>query len=246
MSTLNRADLHPDSSTLPAHAIGYSGGEDTRSVIAELCGRAAMLAFFAIVAQSKILELWFLITTSDQFDSAKYINLAANLASLAFLLVILATRLKSIQSAEGWEPRYSALMGTFLALALAALPPVEAGQAWQLTAIAIITVGGVLSAWVLAWLGRSFSIMPQARLLVTTGPYAVVRHPLYLCEEVTVIGVMLLHFSLDAVLIVTVQWIFQLRRMSNEERVLRSVFPEYATYAARTPKVIPTRLSWAL
>ena len=245
MSTLNRADLHADGSTLPSHAESHSGPDDIRSAISELCGRGAMLAFFAYVAQGKMLDLCLLITSSDQLGTAKFVDLAANLASLAFLIVVLGAtifRLKSSQSADGWEPRYSAFMGTFLTLALVALSPVEAGPAWRLTAVIIITVGGLLSALVLVWLGRSFSITPQARALVTTGPYAVVRHPLYLCEEITVIGVMLLHFSVAAVLIVVVQWIFQLRRMSNEEQVLRSVFPEYAGYAARTPKVIPKML----
>jgi protein-S-isoprenylcysteine O-methyltransferase Ste14 len=66
-----------------------------------------------------------------------------------------------------------------------------------------------------------------------------VRHPLYLCEELTTLGVALTHFSFAAVLIVAVQWMFQLRRMTNEEKVLGAAFPEYAAYAARTPKIIP-------
>jgi protein-S-isoprenylcysteine O-methyltransferase Ste14 len=243
MSTLNRADLPPDASALAADTEDHSRRDDARSVICELCGRGALLAFFAFLSHHKALELWLLITNWGQVDTAKYVNVAANLASLAFLVIVLGAtifRLQSSQSAEGWEPRYSAFMGSFLTLSLIALQPVQAGSAWRLSAIMIITVGGLLSAGVLAWLGRSFSITPQARSLVTTGPYAVVRHPLYLCEEVTVIGVMLLHFSVAAVLIVAVQWMFQLRRMSNEERVLRSGFPEYAAYTRRTPKIIPT------
>jgi protein-S-isoprenylcysteine O-methyltransferase Ste14 len=244
MSTRDRADLHPQASMLPVGTEDHSRRDNARSVIFELCGRGALLAFFAFLWQHKALELWALITSWDQLGTAKYLDLAANLASLAFLVIVLGAtifRLQSSQSAEGWEPRYSAFMGSFLTLSLIALQPVQAGSAWRLSAITIITVGGLLSAWVLASLGRSFSITPQARSLVTAGPYAIVRHPLYLCEELTVIGVMLLHFSLAAVLIVAVQWIFQLRRMSNEERVLRSVFPEYAAYAARTPKIMPRR-----
>ena len=242
MSTLNRADPHADVSVLPAEAKDHPQRDQVLSVIYELCGRAALLAFFAFLAHHKALDLWLLITRWDQLGADKYLDLAAMFVSLAFLAVVLGVtifRLESTRSAEGWEARYSALMGSFLTLSLIALPAVEAGSLWRVTAIVIIMVGGLLSAWVLAWLGRSFSVTPQARSLVTTGPYAIVRHPLYLCEEVTVIGVMLLYFSLPAVLIVAVQWIFQLRRMSNEERVLRSVFPEYAAYAAQTPKVIP-------
>jgi protein-S-isoprenylcysteine O-methyltransferase Ste14 len=54
-----------------------------------------------------------------------------------------------------------------------------------------------------------------------------------------VLGIALTHLSIEAVLIVIVQWLFQLRRMTNEEKVLRAAFPEYDAYAKRTPKVIP-------
>jgi protein-S-isoprenylcysteine O-methyltransferase Ste14 len=124
-------------------------------------------------------------------------------------------------------------------LSLAALPSVQAGPTWRIMSMLMTVIGLLLSIWVLSWLGRSFSITAQARRLTTGGPYAIVRHPLYLCEEIAVIGVMLMCFSTVAVLIVAVQWLFQLRRMSNEERVLRAAFPEYVAYAARTPKVIP-------
>lgn len=33
-----------------------------------------------------------------------------------------------------------------------------------------------------SFLGRSLSVMPEARRLVQDGPYGIVRHPLYLCE----------------------------------------------------------------
>ena len=108
-----------------------------------------------------------------------------------------------------------------------------------LTALVLILVGWISSVYVLLWLGRAFSIMAQARRLVLTGPYAIVRHPLYLCEEAAVLGIALTHLSIEAVLIVFVQWLFQLRRMTNEEKVLRAAFPEYDDYAKRTPKVIP-------
>src|SRR5262249_45722611 len=144
----------------------------------------------------------------------------------------------------GWEPKMSALIGTFLSLALIALPLSDLGFAWRITAIIIITIGLLLSISVLAWLGRSFSITPQARRLVTTGPYAIVRHPLYVCEEITVIGIVLLHLSPVAIVIAIVQWMFQLRRMTLEEQVLKASFPEYAEYGVRTARVIP-RLSWS-
>jgi protein-S-isoprenylcysteine O-methyltransferase Ste14 len=49
----------------------------------------------------------------------------------------------------------------------------------NLLSAGLIVVGHLLAVYALAWLGRSFSIMAEARRLVTDGPYAVVRHPLY-------------------------------------------------------------------
>lgn len=65
------------------------------------------------------------------------------------------------------------------------------------------------------------------------------RHPLYLAEAVTVAGIILTHWSPLAVLLGLLQMAFQVRRMFNEEAVLRSAFPEYGDYAARVPMLIP-------
>jgi hypothetical protein len=75
--------------------------------------------------------------------------------------------------------------------------------------------------------------------LVTEGPYRVVRHPLYVCEGIATVGVMLQVISPLAVLIVIGAWMVQYRRMINEEKILSAAFPEYRAYAARTPLVIP-------
>jgi protein-S-isoprenylcysteine O-methyltransferase Ste14 len=104
-------------------------------------------------------------------------------------------------------------------------------------------VGMLLSIYVLAWLGRSFSVMAQRRL-VTGGPYAIVRHRLYVTEGIAMIGMVLLCLSPVAIVIAGVQWRFQLRRMTHEERVLSEVFPEYSDYAASTLSIIPRQFLW--
>ena len=207
--------------------------------IADFTGRAVLVAFFGCLATIQTLAVIGLLADPA---GPRFVDLAVSLANLAFIVLIVGmtiARLKPIRNAKGFEPRFSALVGTFLSLSLVALPQADYGIELRITALILSTAGCVFSAYVLMWLGRAFSIMAQARHLVTTGPYAIVRHPLYLCEEVAVLGVVLTHFSLAAVLIIGVHWIFQLRRMTNEETVLRAVFPEYAAYARRTPKVIP-------
>ncbi len=99
--------------------------------------------------------------------------------------------------------------------------------------------GSVLSAYVLVWLGRSFSIVPEARRLITGGPYSIVRHPLYMTESLAALGIVLLHWTATAAILACLQFCLQLRRMHNEEKVLGAAFPEYAAYAERTPRLLP-------
>src|SRR5437868_6839092 len=53
----------------------------------------------------------------------------------------------------------------------------------------VATAGLAYSVWARAFLRRSFAIIPQARRLVTGGPYRLSRHPVYLGEIATAIGV---------------------------------------------------------
>jgi len=209
------------------------------TLLGDFAGRATLVAVFSYLAISQTLGV---IALFGDPGVPRFLDLATRLANIAYLVLVVClafVRLKPIRSAEGLEPRLSALAGTFLSVALVALPLTDIGTGLRVTSLILVAAGWVLSIWVLLWLGRAFSIMAQARRLVTAGPYAIVRHPLYLCEEITVLGVALTHFSLAAVLIVAVQWMFQLRRMTNEEKVLGAAFPEYAAYATRTPKIIP-------
>ena len=81
--------------------------------------------------------------------------------------------------------------------------------------------------------------MPEARKLVTAGPYALVRHPLYFCEELALFGIALQHQQPAALVVFAAQFAFQIVRMHYEERVLTGAFPEYKDYAARTARLIP-------
>ena len=42
-----------------------------------------------------------------------------------------------------------------------------------------MVAGTLLAFWSAWYLGTNFSLLPQARTLVTTGPYRYVRHPIY-------------------------------------------------------------------
>jgi protein-S-isoprenylcysteine O-methyltransferase Ste14 len=103
----------------------------------------------------------------------------------------------------------------------------------------LVVLGTAFSIIAVGTLGRSFSIMAEARRLVTRGVYSIVRHPLYLAEEIAVLGIVVQVFSLPAVLLLTLHVAIQIRRMENEETVLKNAFPEYETYMVQTRRLIP-------
>jgi protein-S-isoprenylcysteine O-methyltransferase Ste14 len=73
------------------------------------------------------------------------------------------------------------------------------------------------------------------------GPYALVRHPLYICEEIAIIGIFIQVISFVAFSLVLAHAFIQFRRMLNEEKVLRSTFAEYEHYTAQTLRLVPFR-----
>ena len=94
-------------------------------------------------------------------------------------------------------------------------------------------------------LGRCFGILPEARGLVTRGPYRFVRHPVYLGELGAVAGLSIGAPSLWNLLVLVAFYAAQAARMRLEEQALGREFPEYADYGAVTPRLVP-RVSLAL
>jgi protein-S-isoprenylcysteine O-methyltransferase Ste14 len=170
------------------------------------------------------------------------VNIAMRASTIAFLLLLAASvvlRMRPSGRAGGLEPRVSALIGTFLIYAVPVFPRRDLTVSAELVATMLTLLGSAAAVVALLQLGRSFSMMAEARRLVTSGPYRFVRHPLYLAEELSVIGLFLQFASLWTAALFAVQIAFQLRRMHNEENVLTASFPEYAAYRRRTARLIP-------
>jgi len=151
-----------------------------------------------------------------------------------------AIRMPAIGRASGAGPIAAALLGSFLMYGLLLLDRrTDLPLAAQMGSCALVISGNVLAIYSLSFLGRSFSILPESRRLVTSGPYRLVRHPVYLAEELAMAGAMIQFFSAPAVLLLAIQIAFQIARIHYEESVLRAAFPEYEAYRARTSRLIP-------
>ncbi len=169
-------------------------------------------------------------------------GLLSKLASLIFvglLLALLILRHPPQAKTAGMFPRVAAIAGTYLGVGILLLPPLPLSAPVYLLSTLLILAGTGFALYAVLRLGRSISIMPEARRLVTAGPYRTIRHPLYLGEAVALAGLSLQYLSPAALLLLGLQFAFQLQRMKNEERVLARMFPEYGAYTARTARLVP-------
>jgi protein-S-isoprenylcysteine O-methyltransferase Ste14 len=174
--------------------------------------------------------------------AAHAVNIAMRLSATAFLVLLAALvvlRARPTERARGFEPRVSALAGTFIVYAFSAFPRRDLSLSAELVSTVLTLVGSAAAVFVLSQLGRSFSVMAEARKLVTSGVYRFIRHPLYLAEELAVIGIFIQFASWRTALLLAAHLVFQLRRMHHEEAVLAETFPEYAAYQQRTARVLP-------
>ena len=201
--------------------------------------------------------VWYAITIASEFnglagdvararivppDLHSVISMLARAAGILFIglaLILLGARRTPKAKAKGLVPRIMAAAGAYFMIAVIWLPRHDFGVALSLLSLAMILAGMSFSVFSLAHLGRSFSLMPEARQLVRSGPYAFVRHPLYLGEAISTLGLLLQYLSPAGVAIVALQLAFQVQRMKNEEQVLGSLFPEYSEYRSRTARLVP-------
>lgn len=110
-------------------------------------------------------------------------------------------------------------------------PAVRQQPGLQETVFWAMTLATGFTVWALWYLRCSFSITVEVRELVTTGPYRLVRHPVYLGEIIAVGAVCLWRFSATNLVLWVVFTALQLLRARLEERKLAATIPAYSDYA---------------
>ena len=213
----------------------------------DLVTRVVPSAFYLIVLIQKFNEGYAFVVSRQASDDAgsswkffaEVVSRSSTILFLGLLSILFIIRLEPIKKAKGILPRVLAVAGTFSMALVTTFPRANLSFTQTVITSLVSLVGTGLSVFALAHLGRSFSVMAEARRLVTSGPYRIVRHPLYVFEAVASLGILFQFFSFYSVLIYLAHCFLQLQRMKNEEAVLEGVFPEYQTYKLKTPRVIP-------
>lgn len=163
------------------------------------------------------------------FFSVKALWLAET-ALFAVLIIAYLFRTAPLNRSRGFVEIIVPLTGSALPFALLLSPPSQVitgnsalfyGLLWGMAASTFLTVWGM---WTLR---RAFSVTVEARTLVTTGPYRLLRHPIYSGEILAAIAVAAIRLSFANMIILLLFISIQLYRTRLEELKLMKTFPEY-------------------
>lgn len=159
--------------------------------------------------------------------------------SALFVVLIIAYLFRSapLHRSSGVREIVVPLVGSALPFALLLTPPlpaVVASRPLLLALLWLMTLATCLTVWGMWCLRRSFSITVEARQLVTSGPYRLVRHPIYCGEILAATAVAAIRCSVVNLVVLALFIAIQLYRTRLEEGKLRRVFPGYGEFAGRS------------
>ncbi|HYA04863.1 MAG TPA: methyltransferase [Xanthobacteraceae bacterium] len=178
-----------------------------------------------------------------QFDSGLAVAMLARISQWMFVVLLSIQplfRLRAIAKSDEILPRIAALIAVCVPLMFMQLDRAPPSIAFNLMSVLVMLVANVMCVVTASFLGGSLSVMPEARRLVESGPYGIVRHPLYLCELLATAGVALQYRSLPAAALLLSAIALQVARARWEEGVLARAFPEFAEYRSHTSFLVPS------
>jgi len=115
---------------------------------------------------------------------------------------------------------------------------------WSFWLGAAVTIAGLLFAvWARVYLGSNWSrsvTIKQGHELITTGPYAMARHPIYTGVLTGLLGTAIALSQVRGFLALALFFLAFWLKLRMEEQWMRSQFGEtYATYAHQTAALVP-------
>ncbi len=108
----------------------------------------------------------------------------------------------------------------------------------------LLAVGGIaLALWARRYLGTNWSLHPARKEnheLVTSGPYRILRHPIYTGMLAGLFGSLLVYLNAFWFYFFVIMGVTILYRVPTEEKLMMQTFPNaYAAYKKRTKALIP-------
>jgi protein-S-isoprenylcysteine O-methyltransferase Ste14 len=154
------------------------------------------------------------------------------------LALLIMTRSPAKAQADGLLPRIAAFVGTYLPWTITFFGQTDQALPNLLSTACVLT-GMIMMLVTIRHLGGSFSLVPQARSVVQTGPYRWIKHPLYFSEQIAILGVVLQYLTPVTVIVFVLHIGVQVCRILYEEDLLRRNCPEYAIYETSRWRLVP-------
>lgn len=225
------------SETAPAAASRPESSID----IGRLAGVPIMVGLLVLNANA----LWHSATLEQGWGFHRVASLVGAVLSIGFYALLVSAFLRRSRS-KATHPSpvaaVAALVATWLPFSIGLLPHGSPSTGLLVVADALLLAGLGFSIWAIRFLDRSFSMLAQARAVVRTGPYALVRHPLYTGELVALLGTVLIRPSAAGFGIWALMIGLQVYRARNEETILAKTLDDYADYRRETPLLVPLAL----
>src|SRR5262245_30600755 len=201
------------------------------------------LAFLAVVMG---LAIFLAAGTVRYWQAWIYLTLFFGLSAILTLDLIrrdpalLERRLKAGPVAEPRPLQRVIMLGASLGfIGLLVVPALDFRFKWSAVPLGAIVLGYILFVIGFGFIGRVYreNTYPSATIqvaegqrVITTGPYAVVRHPMYASALLYIVGTPLALGSYWGLLAVAFMVPFLLWRLVDEERVLARELPGYVEY----------------
>jgi len=163
---------------------------------------------------------------------------------------LLERRMRGGPMAEPRPAQKAIMLGTSLGfMALLVVPALDHRFGWSSVPWSVVIAGDLLVligfAGILRvyrenpWTAATIVVASEQRV-VSTGPYAVVRHPMYASASLYLLGTPLALGSLWGLIPVVAIVPFLVWRLLDEERLLVRDLPHYAEYRRRVPhRLVP-------
>jgi len=181
--------------------------------------------------------------TSQERGAAHVVGMATSMLTAGFNFMVVwayVRRGRASRTHRSWAAAAAAIVATALPLVLVVVDrPRPSTMSRELVSGALMVMGMSWSLWALMALGPNLSVLAQARGLSTGGPYRWVRHPLYVGEAVTVLGIAILIGRPLVLVLWAVLVLLQCCRAAAEEGVLMKAHPGYRDYQLRTARLLP-------
>jgi len=198
-------------------------------------GRILMVPVAAVMLVFDVLAL----THGSGGGAVRWAGAALVCAFYALIIWCYLRRGRAVAT-SGYVTGYAAAVAaTFLPFTLPLLHGSTLAAGQRNAGYLLVLAGTCWAVWSVWFLGRSISVIAQAREVVDRGPYRLVRHPLYVGELASSLGVAIVAGTAWALGVWAALCLLQAYRALREEQVLLQALPGYRAYRARTAALLP-------